>query len=545
MNKKTQEIIIFILVIAVIFFLGLNSVRYFFRVDLTQNQIYTLSDVSRNLYQEIPEQINITYYVSERLKNLYPEPELIEDVLYEYAAHSRGKIRVDVVDPVQEGIADQVEQMGIVPNQIGVRDEAEQSFAIVYSGLSIQYLDRQEIIPVIGTAQSLEYQLTSRIRQIVENSERIVGVLMGNESRNFEQDYQQLKSQIERNYTLRMIERGENISDDVSMLLVLGSRSLDDFDLYPVDQYVMNGGNALFAVDGVPLDLNSFAPATGENEETRELLSSYGIDIQEALILDTSSRAIPVSNQRGGYQLMPYPHWIQLTEEGVASDLPVTQNFSGLDLLWASPIELNEQEGIEYTELLRTSEEAWTMSGENIVTAPEQAASFAMTRDVTTGQYLVGVSAQGAFPSYFTDREIPTREGEDREWSDPVELAEGSHVIVIPDSDFPSMIAEYSLSSNMFSNQNSLGYNIGFIDNCIEWLSSDDDLLSIKNRVNRDLRLNNVKDEAAESAIMIFAQVLNIVIIPLLVIVYGVVRFFLRKRRETNEVMEEKDAVSN
>ena len=144
MTRKTREIVTGVLTVGIVVLVALNSTLFFFRLDLTENKAFTISEVSRNLVSEIPQQVSITYYISDRLRNRAPETQHIVDILNEYAAYARGTITVDVVDPQKKGMTDRVEELGVVPQQIQVIEQDEQSLARVYSGIVINYLDRQE-----------------------------------------------------------------------------------------------------------------------------------------------------------------------------------------------------------------------------------------------------------------------------------------------------------------------------------------------------------------------------------------------------------------
>lgn len=75
------------------------------------------------------------------------------------------------------------------------------------------------------------------------------------------------------------------------------------------------------------------------------------------------------------------------------------------------------------------------------------------------------------------------------------------------------------------------GHNLGFIESSAQWLTNDEDLLEIRTRAARDLRLNAFEDPAQKRAFVVFAQALNIYVVPAMVIVIGIVRFLRRRRR--------------
>ncbi|MFP4563816.1 MAG: Gldg family protein, partial [Spirochaetia bacterium] len=139
-RQRRKQIITSFLVLAIIVFAGLNSVRFFKRIDLTENRVYTISRVSRELFKEIPEIVHITYYRSDKLDDLSPIPRLVEDLLQEYTAHSRGRISMEVVDPAATGQEQSVEMMGLIPQQVEVVERNERSVARIYSGIVVRYL---------------------------------------------------------------------------------------------------------------------------------------------------------------------------------------------------------------------------------------------------------------------------------------------------------------------------------------------------------------------------------------------------------------------
>jgi ABC-type uncharacterized transport system involved in gliding motility auxiliary subunit len=113
--NRNQARIIAILSAAVILLLFLLSGRLWVRLDLTKNKAYTISEVSKNLYRDIDDQVTVTYFVSERLSRAHPMPGEISDLLRQYAAHSRGKIRFIQKDPAKDEVTSGVVELGIIP----------------------------------------------------------------------------------------------------------------------------------------------------------------------------------------------------------------------------------------------------------------------------------------------------------------------------------------------------------------------------------------------------------------------------------------------
>ncbi len=523
MRKKSTELLILFLTLSVLLLFALNSNRYFVRLDFTANKAFTISKVSKKLFQEIPEQVYITYYISERLQSLYTFPAQIEDLLQEYAAYSRGKIIVSVLDPAKTGDAGKAESLGVYPQQIEVIEKDERSVARVYTGIVIQYLDRSETLQVVGRIDTLEYDLTSRIRKAVNNEKRVIGILIGNTDSSIQQNFQALQAELSRDFSVTEVGRGEDIPDDISILFVLGNKDLAEFDLFPIDQYVMRGGRALFAVEGVNVDFRrNLEAAKMENSPLLDMLESYGVKVKRALVLDEYCKNFRQPRVVFGqvmWQLMDkYPHWVTVSDQFVSRDNPITARFGGLDLYWASPLEFIEKSGITAEAIIKTTPDAWLME-DRFETLPNRSAALFFMDKESRKQYNLAAVLTGSFDTFFSV--IPERDGELREWQEIKKSSPDNRILVVGDLDFASDFYQYTDAV----------YNMGFLSNSAEWLANDDDLLEIKTRVTRDIRLNKIQDPKEKDRAIFMARAINVVLIPVIVVAFGLFRFFKRRKK--------------
>ena len=110
-----------ILTLAVLVAAVLVTDRFHFRLDLTADHTYTLSQASRELHKSVSEQVRITYYVSPMLAARHPAPRAIQDFL-EIAAASHGKISVEVTDPGAGNgeRAAAIEALGVQPQRMQI-----------------------------------------------------------------------------------------------------------------------------------------------------------------------------------------------------------------------------------------------------------------------------------------------------------------------------------------------------------------------------------------------------------------------------------------
>ncbi|MDR0568724.1 MAG: GldG family protein [Spirochaetaceae bacterium] len=526
MTKK-QLAVITVLTVAIILLGLLISRRLWFRADLTRNRAYTISRASRRLYTEIPDQVRITYYLSDKLKAIYPQPGEILDLLREYAAYSRGKIQVAVKDPVKTGLANAVERLGIQPNQINTMEEDQNSRITVYTGIAVEYMDAAEVLPVVFSLDTLEYDLTSRIRALVRGTKREIGVILGSAQRSWEEDYRSFNQFFTQSgYALRIIPPGSEIPDTLPALFVLGgTEDLGGWELYRIDRYIQGGGKTLFLPEAVRVNLQGGGePQVMTDKGLLAMLSGYGASVQPALTLDKT--ALPLSYQRpteygiAFVEQVKYPHWIAVLETSGNKDNPLTVNFTGLDLFWANPLELNPPESVEAQTLFTTTKDAWLMTKDFTIDYRGPPYLFEREAQETRGVKILGAALRGKFPSYFSGTEKPVREGSAEELPDMPAEPKETRIIVIGSGEFASHSYEYTSSVR----------DLNFLLAAADWLSNDDDIVSIRNR--QGLRqLDKITDERKRAQAMAFARSFNVILVPLAVIAAGISAALKRRRR--------------
>jgi ABC-type uncharacterized transport system involved in gliding motility auxiliary subunit len=529
MTKRQTNILTFLSLASVVLAVLLSQ-RLWIRFDLTRDKAYTISEVSRNLYTEIPDQVRITYYISDRLRSVDPMPGEIEDLIREYAAHSHGKIRFFSRDPAKANLEEQVEQMGVQPQSFEMTEKDQTSFAMVYTGIVIEYLDAIEVLPVVFSLDTLEYDLTSRIRSLVRGNERQAGIIVGDSYRQWNEDYGYVNAAlVQAGYTVRLINPGDEIPDVLPVLVVLGgAEELDEWDLYRIDRYIQSGGKVLFALEGIYVNSRGNLEARPLRDQgLLEMTAFYGVRIKPELVLDQAANTLQYQTRSptGAVQLrmLRYPHWIRVLDTNGNEAHPVSARFAGVDLYWPSPLEIRNQEGVEAAPLFTTTGEAWIMDN-NFATSPEASYLFEENAEGTRGKKILAAALSGNIPSWFRGRLKPQRDGVE-ELPDLPPEGRASRVVVIGDTDIVSGFMRYT---------DGVQRNLDFFLKALDWLGSDDDILGIRNRQRWGGRLDRIADPAVKARALRFVRILNLVIVPLAVIALGL--FLAWKRRRSHGV---------
>jgi ABC-type uncharacterized transport system involved in gliding motility auxiliary subunit len=531
---RNQARIIALLSAAVILLLFLLSGRLWVRLDLTKNKAYTISEVSKNLYRDIDDQVTVTYFVSERLSRAHPMPGEISDLLREYAAYSRGRIRFIQKDPSDAEVASGLEGLGIAAQQIQLVEKNEVTVATVYSGILIEYLDKESVIPVVFSLDTLEYDISSRIRAMVRDIEREIGVIVGDAYKQWSSEYALLNQELViSGFRVRLFNPGEEIPPSLPALFVLGgAEDLDEYSQYLIDRYITGGGNVFFALDGIFVDRTFLDARIINDKGLLTMLANYGIVLRPALVLDMSALTIRFQTQSGYatiIQTVRYPHWISVREDGGNPDQPLTARFEGLDLYWASPLELYPPPGVEGEILFTSSENTW-LQEDWLIANPMYIQLFEEEAEETWGTKILGASLSGIFPSAFEGRPRPQREGEGQDASgedlyDPPVEKKPARIIVVGDTEFAGTL----MQSNRGEDR-----NLGFLIRVADWLSNDEDLVAIRGREGIAGRLDRIADGEKRDMVMALSRTINTIIIPLGVIAAGLF-FVFRRRAKTSK----------
>ncbi len=175
-KNRYAKYIKFLTYLIVIVLVNAVSMTLFFRIDLTENEIYSLSEASKKVVSNLSEPLTINIFFTKNLPAPHNNTErYLRDLLEEYAIHT-GKhfnYRFHDVTHEDDGISDDSQgnrelasNYGINPVQIQVYEEDEVKFKNAYMGLVIIHGDIIERIPTIETINGLEYKLTTAIQKL-------------------------------------------------------------------------------------------------------------------------------------------------------------------------------------------------------------------------------------------------------------------------------------------------------------------------------------------------------------------------------------------
>ena len=214
--RKSLSVPAAILFIALVL-LNLIARNWYDRYDLTDTKMYSLSSSTKQVIKRIDDLLNIKVYFSDNLPGEYGNNRrYLQDILEEYAAISKGNINFEFYVPdTDEELEQEAQKSGVQPVQLQVIEKDEAVVKKVFMGVAIYFEDQREVIPVVLSTTGLEYEITTRIKKLVEKNKEFVGII------NIGDDGPQtttLSQILRQRYEVRSIDISNEIPSNLSLI---------------------------------------------------------------------------------------------------------------------------------------------------------------------------------------------------------------------------------------------------------------------------------------------------------------------------------------
>lgn len=490
------------------------STRHFFRVDLTQNQFYALTDASKEIMQELDDIVNVKVFFSKQLPpNLFVVEQYVDDMLEELSSYSKGNLSVEFLDPADPNIAIEAGDLGIPQIRMNIVEQDKIEVKNGYLGIAIVYGDRVEILPVVQNILNVEYDLVASIKKVTASEERRLGYVIGHGEPELTEQigvgqlgntYSMIKQGLDRNYRVSEVDlKSPDALEDIHTLLIAGAKTpFSDEEKYQIDQFILEGGNVALLLDTVDVDAGLSAEPL--NLGLNEFMKHYGIEVGSTLVLDRSNEHASF-NQGNVNFIVPYPFWVKAINQYFDPESPVVNQLDSFVLPWTSPLISHAGEGVDTTIMATTTENAWLQE------APFLLDPSAIQSPSERQKHVLVALASGRFESSYNEHELA--EANESHLSDS---SEESRLIVVGNSRFitDGFIQQFQ-------------QNLPFFMNMIDYLTLDESLITIRSKTSFDLPL---KDLTARDRKVV--KFFGILLMPVLVVAYGIFRYYSRKKKK-------------
>jgi ABC-type uncharacterized transport system involved in gliding motility auxiliary subunit len=470
------------------------------RLDLTAEHLYTLAKGTRQTLAKIEEPITLRFYYSTRLGESAPAygvyAQRVRELLDQYVAAAKGKLRLEVHDPQPFSDAeDRAVAFGLQPMPVNDQGEA------VYFGLAgTNSTDDQQVIPFFNPDHErfLEYDLTRLIHGLAFPKRTVVGLmsslpLLVDPTAPLQGKPGEPLAIISQ---LKQVDDVENLSPDidaipknVDVLMLVHPQHLSDATLFAIDQFVLKGGKLLVFVDpysemqaALPSAHGHDAAATDPPASALDpLFKAWGVTMLPGVVAgdrqDARSVAVPVTGKPP--QTMDYVAWLDLPKANLSRDDPITADLTQIAMATAGIFEPINGAKTHFTPLIVTSTDAEKVPVDQVKGLPDVAALLGHFRPEQRA-FVLAAHITGDVATAFPDGKPGA--GPD---APPAlkQSAQPANIVVVADTD---MLDDrfWSQNQDFYGRRvvEPIASNSDFLDNAVEVLAGGDDLVGLRSR---------------------------------------------------------------
>jgi gliding-associated putative ABC transporter substrate-binding component GldG len=526
-----------------------------FRIDLTEEKRYSLHSATKQLLSELDEPIEVEILLAGNLPGgMRRLQNSIEETLHTFDAYSPFKIGYYYQDPLQLEEDKQEEyiytlaEYGINPTNLFTSQNGGQAYKMIFPGIVLRsenyetgtlLLKGEKGMSPEGilnlSIENLEYEISNAIRKLTREDKPAIGMII-NHGEMAEDDGFGLVEALVEDYEVYKVpmEQAKTVEDLLGFeaLIIAGPKDeYEDREKYLLDQYLMNGGNLLFFMDQLAVDLKAAGGkgtvAMPFDTGLDELLFRYGIRINRDLILDLNFGYHPVVAGEFGNQsqIVPLP-WPFYVLAGRMADHPITKGLDQLQFRFVSSLDTIKADGVIKTPLVFSSN--YTRKAN----APVRIAFEDMSKEPDVERFSLQnlplvYLLEGDFTSYYSNRFLP--DGFSK--SSFVESGNQGRVLVAGDGDLVKSNRDMSSGDPLPLGEDpfveGLMANRTFVQNAVKYLMEPEGIISSRTKQYKIRPLDEMKIKGQKN----YWYMVNIGFPVGLVILLGAVKVYWRKRK--------------
>ena len=539
-------------VIAIVGVVLLNVAAHFcvLRLDLTDDQRYSLSTATKELLNGLDAPVEVMVYLTgdlnpsfQRLKNA--TAEMVEEM--GKLRPSKSPLKGEFANPSSEDLS----ALGLTP--IVIHERAHNGTTVqqtVYPYALVRYKGRMAVVSLLqnnrgmsgeenlnASIENLEYAFAEAIHQVQQTEVPKVAFLEGHGELP-EQNVYDISLALSKYF---QVDRGvlgsdPNVLDGYQAVVVADPQTpFSEADKYILDHYIQQGGNVLWVLNGVRfsedvLAQSGFTPVLALDLNLTDMLFRYGVRVNPALLQDVQCLPVPVNVSSDPQQpnLQPVPwYYAPLLLTSQAS--PITRNIGQVSSMFASPVDVvGGEDGIRKEVLLATS------TATRLIPTPAEVDLGDLNPDMSTFRYQyvpVAVALEGRFPSVFAHRMVPEgielaaaggAIGGDSEVSRQVVVASGS-VIRNEIQQGKALPAGYDRYSGMqFANRD-------FLVNAVLYLTDVQGLIPLRKKTIALRLLNDRRAHEQRTQMQLFSTITPVALLAFI----GLIVFLIRRYKYT------------
>jgi ABC-type uncharacterized transport system involved in gliding motility auxiliary subunit len=469
------------------------------RLDLTSERLYTLAKGTRQTLAKLDEPITLRLYFSNRLGDRVPAfgvyQQRVRELLEQYVAGAKGKLRLEVYDPIPFSDAeDRAVAYGL--QAVPLNDQGES----VYFGLAgTNSTDDQQVIAFFHPERErfLEYDITRMVHTLARPKRTVVGLmtslpLVVDPTAPLQGKPGEPLAVIAQ---LKQVDDVVNLSPDIDaipknidVLMLVHPQHLSETTQFAIDQFVLKGGKALVFVDpyseiqaALPSPHSEAGAGAPPASDLEKLFKAWGLTMLPGMVAGdrTNARRVAVPVPGAAPRAMDYVAWLDLPKTGLNRDDPITADLSHIALASAGILQPLNGAKTRFDPLLTTSLDAAKIPVDKVKGLPDVAALLAEFRPEQR-QNTLAAHITGDAPTAFPDG----KPGGAAEGTEALkQSAQPINIVVVADTDLLDD-RFWAQTQNFYGRRvvEPIANNGDFVANAIEVLAGGQDLVDLRSR---------------------------------------------------------------
>lgn len=535
--------------------LNILSIKFFHRIDMTEDKRYSISTPTKELMRNLPEQLSVTIYLDGEMNTGFLQlKRAVAELLDELSVYASHKLQYHFCNPTtltgieQERLYEEFEKLGIHPTVIHERNsEGKAVQRMLFPWAKITIGNRSETICLLKnirglsgeenlniSIENLEFAFTDATRLLCQTEITKIAFIEGHGELS-EYHTWDISHALSRYF---QIDRGQ-LNNDPAILspykaIIIASprEKFTEQDKFIIDQYIMNGGRVLWLLDGVRLDENSLSttgisPTIPMDLNLTDMLFRYGVRINPMIIQDEQCLMVPVNVATEGTtpQFQPMP-WYFAPLLLTSPNHSISRNIAQVSGSFVSCIDLvGDDTRIQKDILLASSNATHLICAPTAINVEE----FEITDNYFNIAHVpVGVALEGSFESVFAHRMIPegitnTREiQKESRLTKQIVLASGSFIGNEIEDGQPLPVGYDRYSQTLFGNRD-------LLVNSLLYLTDDEGWINLRNK-ELTIRLLNKNISRTNKHLI---QLINVVLPLICLMLFGCIFLFVRRWKYT------------
>jgi len=562
-NLRNQNIIQLLIALVIILLVNYISSKTYFRLDLTADKRYTLSEATNEVLDSLDDMIYIKIYLDGEMPIGFQRMQKsIHELMDEFRVVAGNNIQYQFVNPSKSSdesqrnaIYQDLYERGLNPTNVKDRDE-EGGLAekLLFPGAIISYKDFETPINLLlnnpglsaetnlnNSIQTLEYEFIDAIRKITTTQRKKIAFVEGQGE--LDEFYTgDITRALNEYYDIDRVTIKDYVTilDSYDAVIVAGpSQKYTEKSKFILDQYIMNGGKVLWFVESVNVSMDSLSSggttfALMNDVNLSDQLFKYGVRINPNIIQDIQCALIPVNTAVSGSQpkFAPAP-WLYFPLLVPPGNSPVTKNLNMIKSEFPSVIDMVGNNSEIEKEVILTSSYSSKVLNIPLLVNLREVADQPDPLSFNQPNNPIAVVLEGQFESVFKNRLINKyTSGIEMNF---VEKSVPTKMIVVSDADIIRNDVKQRADGVFIS---PLGYdrftkqtygNKEFVMNAVHYLIDESGILDMRSREFK-LRILDKKKIQEERTKW---QLVNTVLPVVFIIFFAILMVYYRKRKYT------------